>query len=162
MLDCQVDSLLEKERAHVFEMIPDLQTLTFSMLGTKDLWEHTKSVCAKVPPDVVLRWAALFHDIGKPVVYRTSKGSTFPNHAMIGAEIWMDNAPRFHKILDQSRIHRIEDIIKYHMVVLLYTPSWGNKAISSLKSYCDVESVVKLAKADGGDIDNLNHLLRRI
>ena len=162
MLDCQVASLLELERTHLFKMIPDLQTLTFSMPGTKNLWEHSKSVCAKVPAEPVLRWAALFHDIGKPVVFQTSKGSTFPNHAMIGAEIWRDNAPRFHKILNQEQIQQIEDIIRYHMEVLLYAPRWNDKAVKSLVSRCDVRSIVELAKADGGDVENLKNLLRRL
>lgn len=162
MLDCQVDYLLEKERTHLFEMIPDLQTLTFTMPGTKNLWEHTKSVCAGVPAEPVLRWAALFHDIGKPVVFQTSKGSTFPNHAMIGAEIWLDNVRRFYTILSFMQRNQIEDIIRYHMEVLLYTPSWNDMAVKSLKSRCDVESVIALAKADGGDIESLQHLSRRI
>lgn len=162
MLDCQVDYLLEKERTHLFEMIPDLQTLTFTMPGTKDLWEHTKSVCAGVPAEPVLRWAALFHDIGKPVVFQTSKGSTFPNHAMVGADIWRDNIPRFNKILTEKEMLEIENIIMYHTRVLLYTPSWGDKAVKSLKSRCDIASVITLAKADGGDIENLKHLGGRL
>ena len=164
IMDSQVDLLLEKEKAHLFEMIPDLQTLTFEMSGTKDLWEHSKTVCYKVPSGPVLRWAALFHDIGKPVVFRTSKGSTFPNHAMVGAEIWIDNSSRFHKILTKKQRLQVERLIRYHMEVLLYTPRWNDRAVRNLALRCegDLPMLIMLAKADGGDVENLNQLNRRI
>ena len=33
-----------------------------------DVWEHTLHAVGAVPPDPILRWAALFHDCGKPGV----------------------------------------------------------------------------------------------
>ena len=34
-----------------------------------DVWGHTAAVAAAVPPDPVLRWAALLHDLGKPAAF---------------------------------------------------------------------------------------------
>lgn len=38
----------------------------------KELWSHTKQVVAQTPPVAHLRWAALFHDVGKPDCFRRS------------------------------------------------------------------------------------------
>lgn len=32
----------------------------------RDVWQHTVAVVAHIPPEPVLRWAALLHDVGKP------------------------------------------------------------------------------------------------
>jgi putative nucleotidyltransferase with HDIG domain len=53
-----------------------------------DLFEHTLGVVEATPADVILRWAALLHDIGKPFA-RAEKPdrSTYIRHEMIGAEL---------------------------------------------------------------------------
>ena len=54
----------------------------------KDVLAHTIAVVRKTSPDLVLRLAALFHDIGKP---RTRdfgpKGVTFHHHEVVGARM---------------------------------------------------------------------------
>ena len=32
----------------------------------RDVWLHTAAVVEHIPPEPVLRWAALLHDVGKP------------------------------------------------------------------------------------------------
>lgn len=49
--------------------------------GHKDLWEHTKRVVRNAPPRLEVRWAALFHDVGKPKAFRKRGGKvTFHGH----------------------------------------------------------------------------------
>lgn len=164
MLDDQVELLLEKERGHLFDVIPILQLLTIEMPDTKNLWNHTRITCARVSDDPALRWAALFHDIGKPVVFKVSKGSTFPNHAAIGAEIWKDNSRRFVGVLYQSAIDRIEVLIRYHMQMLSYGPKWSDQAVKRLMELYrgDMLFGIILARADGGDHNKLKHLKDRM
>ena len=38
-----------------------------------DVWGHTAVVVAHTPPDPVVRWAALFHDMGKPATFSQSE-----------------------------------------------------------------------------------------
>lgn len=163
MLDPQVSSLLETERGHLFDVIPVLQSLTIKLNGTKDLWVHSRKVCSAIPSDPVLRWAALFHDIGKPVVFKASRGSTFANHAFVGAEIWRDNAPRFVKILTPEEINQVDRLIRHHMHILSYTSRWKDKAVRSLRELYegDLALGVDLAIADGGDEDRMYCLARR-
>ena len=54
-----------------------------------DLYTHTALVTEQVPPDLVLRWAALLHDIGKvPTFTRDETGrGHFYGHAPAGAEM---------------------------------------------------------------------------
>lgn len=54
----------------------------------KDVLAHTIAVTAKTRVDLVLRLAALFHDIGKPRTRRfDSNGVTFRHHEAVGAKM---------------------------------------------------------------------------
>lgn len=54
-----------------------------------DVFTHTAHVTAKVPPELSLRWAALLHDIGKPLTFtRDANGrGHFYGHAPAGAAL---------------------------------------------------------------------------
>lgn len=55
-----------------------------------NLWEHTIRVVEGVPQDLVLRWSALLHDIGKPFVRRENSKTGYSNyvkHDILGADI---------------------------------------------------------------------------
>ncbi|MBQ6655561.1 MAG: CCA tRNA nucleotidyltransferase [Erysipelotrichaceae bacterium] len=54
-----------------------------------DLWHHTVKVVAGSPAKPYVRWAALFHDIGKAVVRTTDENGKdhFYGHAVVSAEI---------------------------------------------------------------------------
>lgn len=54
----------------------------------KDVLAHTVAVTAKTRPDLRLRLAALFHDIGKPATRSYEHGKvTFHQHEAVGAKI---------------------------------------------------------------------------
>lgn len=42
----------------------------------RDVWEHTAAVVSAAPPSPVMRWAALFHDIGKPSCFSVDSEGT--------------------------------------------------------------------------------------
>ena len=54
-----------------------------------DVWDHTVFVTEATAPNLALRFAALLHDVGKPVVfYQDEDGSGhFPDHARVGGEM---------------------------------------------------------------------------
>lgn len=53
-----------------------------------DVWEHTAAAVESAPPTVVLRLAALLHDIGKPPCFTLDEGGGhFYGHAKTGAEM---------------------------------------------------------------------------
>lgn len=54
----------------------------------KDVLQHTFAVVARCPPDLVLRLAALLHDIGKPNTREiTEDGVQFHHHEVVGARM---------------------------------------------------------------------------
>ena len=59
-----------------------------------DVWEHTLAVVRATAATPLLRWSALVHDIGKPVVLAKggAEGGGIPDHARAGAELWWNMA----------------------------------------------------------------------
>lgn len=80
----------------------------------RDVWEHTIAVVEHTPPEPILRWAALLHDIGKPSCFsRTEDGvGHFFGHAeqsTVMAEQIL-NRLRF----DRDGRERIVRLVRFH------------------------------------------------
>ena len=84
---------LKTYRSIITQVIPELKACVdfdqHSHHHAYDVYSHTAYVTEAVSKKLVLRFAALLHDIGKPVVfYRDEAGAGhFPEHARVGAEI---------------------------------------------------------------------------
>ena len=79
------------ESGEAEQIIPELPALALEqdpIHKHKDVLAHTIAVTAKTRADLVLRLAALFHDIGKPRT-RTidEQGVTFRHHEAVGAKM---------------------------------------------------------------------------
>jgi poly(A) polymerase len=79
-------------------VLPELPALRLERdehLQHKDVYEHTLTVLEQAiaqeadGPDLVLRWAALMHDIGKPATRRFEPGAgvSFHHHEVVGAKL---------------------------------------------------------------------------
>src|SRR5690554_6115209 len=84
-----LEGLIESGLADQF--IPELSGLAMEqdpVQRHKDVLAHTIAVVRKTSPDLVLRLAALFHDIGKPDTREFGPGGvTFHHHEVVGARI---------------------------------------------------------------------------
>jgi putative nucleotidyltransferase with HDIG domain len=73
-----------------FEVVIKFRTKQHS----KNLWKHIKQVIDQTPKDLILRWAALYHDVGKPAVVKEAGKVTFYGHEAVSAKIWEVSALR--------------------------------------------------------------------
>lgn len=73
------------------KIVPELPALELEQNPAhrhKDVLDHTIKVTAKTRPDLRLRLAALFHDIGKPATRSFASGDvTFRHHEAVGAKM---------------------------------------------------------------------------
>jgi poly(A) polymerase len=80
----------------------------------KDVLTHTIAVVAKTSPDLVLRMAALLHDVGKPKTRSIGpKGVSFHHHEVVGARMARDRlrALRF----SNEQVEEISQLVHLHL-----------------------------------------------
>ncbi len=79
------------DRGVAGDIVPELPALRLEqdpIHRHKDVLAHTIAVTAKTRPDLTLRLAALFHDIGKPRTRSFEHGGvTFRHHEAVGAKM---------------------------------------------------------------------------
>lgn len=116
---------------------------------TTDVYTHTLKTLDLVPPDLVLRLSALFHDLGKPETQSVINGIIhFFDHENVSAELAEAILKRLR--FPNEIIGKVVTHIKHHMRPHQYTSEWTDSAvrrlIRDLGEY--VESVIELAKYD--------------
>jgi poly(A) polymerase len=95
---------------------------------THDVFGHTLLTVEATPPDLLLRLAALFHDVGKP---RTAKGDgTFVGHEEVGAEIASAALERLR--FSQKEIEAISTLVRLHLRPVFYRSEWSDGAVRRL------------------------------
>lgn len=110
-----------------------------------DVFTHCIYAMDNTDPSIVLRLAALFHDIGKVTTIKIINNKiTFHKHEVASAKIADDIMKRFNF---QKKIRiEVTELIKLHM--FYYTKEWSNNAIRKF---------IKKAKIDGKFINSLNN-----
>jgi poly(A) polymerase len=94
----------------------------------KDVWAHTKQVVKQAVRRPQVRWAALFHDIGKvPTRTFTDKGVHFHGHAEVGARMFDKIAQRLP--FDRERRRTIRFLVKHHLRSNQYSDTWTDSAV---------------------------------
>ena len=80
----------------------------------RDVWQHTVAVVAHIPPEPVLRWAALLHDVGKPPCFSRGPDGVghFYGHAAKSTEL--ADAILMRLRFDTAGRTRITQLIRYH------------------------------------------------
>ena len=79
---------------YIFPEIPALRMTADEHAQHKDVYAHSLKVLSQAMdqeedgPDLVLRWAALLHDIGKPDTFDNTDGKvSFHHHEVVGAKL---------------------------------------------------------------------------
>jgi len=113
---------------------------------THDVFGHSLLTVEATPPDLVLRVAALFHDVGKP---RTAKGDgTFLGHEEVGADIARRALERLR--FAQREIDVIVGLIRLHLRAVFYKSEWSDGAVRRLARDAGplLDRLMLLARAD--------------
>jgi poly(A) polymerase len=97
----------------------------------KDVFEHTMAVVENTPPDLILRWSALLHDLGKPATRAMHDGKLhFYGHDILSADIARCVLGRMR--IDGHSADRITKLARMHMRANLYEPDWTDGAVRRL------------------------------
>ena len=113
----------------------------------KDVLAHTIAVVRNTRPELVVRLAALFHDVGKPKTRSFANGGvSFHHHEVVGARMTEE---RMRALKYPNDV--VDDVVKLvylHLRIHTYAMGWTDKA-------------VRRYVRDAGDLlDQLNHLQR--
>jgi poly(A) polymerase len=125
-------------------VLPELPALRLEIdehAHHKDVYEHSLTVLTQAidlererhpdsPPDLVLRLAALLHDIGKPATRRIESGGvvTFHHHDVVGSKL---AAKRLRALrFDNDTVAAVSRLIELHLRFFGYTDAaWTDSAV---------------------------------
>jgi poly(A) polymerase len=113
---------------------------------THDVFGHTLLTVAGTPPDLVVRLAALFHDVGKPAT-GTPDGS-FIGHEVIGAEMASRALERLRFPIKD--VDTVALLIRLHLRPVYYSSEWTDGAVRRLANDAGAQRgrLMELARAD--------------
>lgn len=118
LLEDKPSDYFRHNEERIFELIPELRACkSFNQNNDwhiYDVYEHILHVIDGVPNNIVLRMAALFHDIGKPFVYQEDENGVghFLGHWNKSQEIFDSFATKHN--MDKTTQSLISNLILYH------------------------------------------------
>jgi putative nucleotidyltransferase with HDIG domain len=115
---------------------------------THDVFGHTLLTVEAVPPDLVLRVAALFHDVGKPST--ATPDGAFTGHENVGAELARSALERLR--YSQKEIETVVKLVRLHLRPVYYSSEWSDGAVRRLARDAGpvLDRLIALARADIG------------
>jgi poly(A) polymerase len=137
-----------------------------------DVFGHTLLTVQRAvelgPRDLVLRLAALLHDVGKPAT--ATPDGAFHGHHEVGAEMAVAALVRLR--FSNAEIDRVERLVRLHLRPVFYGPEWGDGAVRRLARDAGdlLWTLMALARADvaasaypdGWKLDQLEGRLRGV
>lgn len=118
--------------------------------GHKDLWEHVKQVTCQAKPDLVIRWAALFHDVGKVETFSRETGKvSFHQHEFASARLFRQATQRS-GLLDPQVQQKSHFLVRNLGLVEAYASDWTDSAVRRLMKDLGehFDRILMLARAD--------------
>lgn len=146
-----ISDLIRDNRLIMFKLFPELEkSYDFKQNNpyhVYDVFEHTLKVIDNVPADFNLRFAALFHDIGKPYSYTVDENGIghFYGHPDVSNRIFNATASRYR--FDEKNRKSISDIILFHDIELSKKRSRMSKLMQKM-DMADIRRLFLMKKAD--------------
>ncbi len=151
LIDDPTDGLWEAVDSGIAaELVPELPALRLEqdpIHRHKDVLAHTIAVTAKTSPDLCLRLAALFHDIGKPRTRSFEHGGvTFRHHEAVGAKMARRRLKEME--YDKDLIADVTELVRLSGRFKGYADGWSDSAVR------------RYARDAGHLLGHLNELVR--
>src|SRR5688572_6019462 len=155
LMSDRVDLALEalQTKGVLRQALPEVQAMVGfggAGQGHKDLWAHTKLVVkqsAKVPS---VRWAALFHDVGKVSSFSKESGKvSFHKHEYVSARLFALAMGRT-RLVDAETYAEAHFIVRNLGLLEAYASDWTDSAVRRLAKELGshLERTLLLARAD--------------
>lgn len=113
------------------QLVPELPALRLEqdpIHRHKDVLAHTIAVTANTSPDLKLRLAALFHDIGKPATRSFDHGGvTFRHHEAVGAKITRKRLRELE--YDRAMVKDVCELVRLSGRFKGYADGWSDSAV---------------------------------
>jgi poly(A) polymerase len=135
--------------AYAIQEVLPMRGVSQRPLHHKDVFEHTMGVLENIPADLVLRWAALLHDIGKPRTKSVHQGEVhFFGHEDVGERMARQILRRLH--FDNGFIERVAKLVRMHLRVNSYDSEWTDSAVRRLvrEAGDELGDLIQLSRAD--------------
>jgi poly(A) polymerase len=119
----------------------------------KDVWKHTKQVVRQSVPRLEVRWAALFHDIGKVRTRSISPDGKvhFLGHAEVGTRMFDKLDKRLGLFANEPPLKdTVRFLILHHLRANQYSPDWTDSAVRRFARELGehLDDLLCLARAD--------------
>jgi poly(A) polymerase len=113
---------------------------------THDVYGHTLLTVERVPPELVERLAALFHDAGKPST--ATPDGAFTGHELVGANLARSALERLR--FSQKEIETVVKLVRLHLRPVYYSAEWSDGAVRRLArdAGTELDRLMALARAD--------------
>jgi poly(A) polymerase len=132
------------------EFLPELNAMRLEQdpIHThKDVLAHTIAVVRNTRTELVVRLAALFHDVGKPKTRSYALGGvSFHHHEVVGARMTEERLRALKYPADV--VAAVTKLVYLHLRIHTYAMGWTDKAVR------------RYVRDAGGLLDQLNHLQR--
>jgi poly(A) polymerase len=154
-------------------LVPELPALRMEqdpIHRHKDVLSHTIAVVAKTPADVIVRLAALFHDIAKPRTRSFEHGGvTFRHHEVVGSRMTRKRLAALG--YEDSAVDEVTELVRLSGRFKGYADGWSDSAVrryardagpllgrlnALIRSDCTTRNKQKAADLQGW-IDDLEH-----
>jgi putative nucleotidyltransferase with HDIG domain len=113
---------------------------------THDVFGHTLLTVERVPPELVVRLAALFHDAGKPST--ATPDGAFTSHEIVGADLARSALERLR--FAQKEVELVVKLVRLHLRPVYYSSEWSDGAVRRLARDAGpvLDRLMSLARAD--------------
>jgi poly(A) polymerase len=135
---------------------------------THDVFGHTVLTVQHAPADLVVRLAALLHDVGKPVT--AAPDGSFHGHEEVGARMAEQALQRLR--FSNHEVERVAKLVRLHLRPVFYSSDWTDGAVRRLAAAAGDElwPLMQLALADiaasaypeAGKLDELERRLHHV